>query len=567
MLITSLCAGMALMVQEPEPVLSAEQVAGAAAVAGLAYTAEEIEQMLGEVGGRLRDFEALRRIEQPNDWIPATTFRALQPGVELRLHELETETWEPVMQQADGGAVPDGADLAFLSIEELGALLRGGQLTCVELTEFTLERLQVLDSQLHCVVSLCAERALKQARALDAELAEGKDRGPLHGIPWGAKDLLAVEGTSTTWGAAPYRDQVLEGTATVVERLDAAGAVLVAKLTLGALAMGDVWFGGTTRNPWNLEQGSSGSSAGPAAAVAAGGVAFAIGSETLGSIVSPSVRCGASSLRPSFGRVPRTGAMTLSWTMDKLGPMCRSARDAALVQQVIDGPNGLDPTVSAQGLPLTGALSWAGVRAGVPAGVAREGELAVVLAELEGLGAEIVELELPDYPLRAMILTLMAEASTAFDELTRSNLDDELVRQDRNAWPNSLRAAQLLPAVEYLRAQRLRARLCVDLERALGEVDVVVHPPYAAGLLYATNLTGQPTFTAPVFRGREAGDNGGQPGAICFTGRLFDDAYLMGLVQAWQGGSGHHLRRPVGVGAGVGNGVETGAGVEGGEGR
>ena len=351
MLITSLCASMAFAIQEPKPGLTADQVAGAAAVAGLAFTEEEIEQMLGEVGGRLRDFEALRGIDQPNDWIPATTFQALQPGVELRLHALEAETWQP-----PAGPVPDGTDLGFRSIEELGALLRGGELTCVELTELTLERLEALDAQLHCVVSLCGARALEQARALDAELAAGKDRGPLHGIPWGAKDLLAVEGTSTTWGAAPYREQVLEGTATVVERLDEAGAVLVAKLTLGALAMGDVWFGGTTRNPWNLDQGSSGSSAGPASAVTAGGVAFAIGSETLGSIVSPSVRCGASSLRPSFGRVPRTGAMALSWTMDKLGPMCRSARDAALVQQVIDGPDGLDPTVSAQGLPLTGPL-------------------------------------------------------------------------------------------------------------------------------------------------------------------------------------------------------------------
>lgn len=552
MWIASLCALAGL--QEP---VSAEQVAGAAAVAGLEYTSEELDLLLADVRGRLRDFEALRGISQPNDWIPATTFRALQPGVALSLHALEAETWSP----PKAGPRPlEGRELGFLSIEELGGLLRGGSLTCVELCELTLQRLEQLDGELHCVVSLCADRALEQARRLDAELAEGRDRGPLHGIPWGAKDLLAVEGTRTTWGAAPYAEQVLEGTASVVQRLDEAGAVLVAKLSLGALAMGDVWFGGTTRNPWNPEQGSSGSSAGPASAVVAGGVAFAIGSETLGSIVSPSVRCGASSLRPSFGRVPRTGAMTLSWTMDKLGPMCRSARDAALVQQAIDGPDGQDPTVVEQPLPLTGPLPWKGVRVGVPEGLRRTGELESVLADLEGLGAEVVPLELPDYPLRAMILTLMAEAATAFDELTRANLDDQLTRQQPDAWPNSLRAAQLLPAVQYLRAQRLRTQLCADFEAAVGSVDVVVHPPYAAGILYATNLTGQPTFTAPVFAGEEAS----QPGAICFTGRLYDDAYLLGLVQSWQESSGHHRRRPGEVGAAQeGTVLESAAGEEG----
>lgn len=530
MWIASLCVA-ALASQDTA--LSADQVAGAAAVAGLDLTSDEVEQMLADVQGRLGDFEALRGISQPNEWIPATTFRALQPGVELSLHPLEAERWAP----ASG---PPPGDLAFASIEELGAQLRSGELSCVELTERTLRRLEELDARLHCVVSLCTERALEQARLLDAEFAAGQDRGPLHGIPWGAKDLLAVAGTRTTWGAAPYRDQVLEGTATVVERLDRAGAVLVAKLSLGALAMGDVWFGGTTRNPWNTEQGSSGSSAGPASAVVGGGVAFAIGSETLGSIVSPSVRCGASSLRPSFGRVPRTGAMTLSWTMDKLGPMCRSARDAALVQQVIDGPDGLDPTVTRQPLALTGPLPWKGVRVGVPSAARRSQELERVLADVEALGAEVVALELPDYPLRAMILTLMAEASTAFDGLIRSNLDDQLTRQTPDAWPNSLRAAQLLPAVQYLRAQRLRTQLCADFEAAVATVDVVVHPPYAAGILYATNLTGQPTFTAPVF----AEEEDAQPGAICFTGRLYDDAYLLGLVQSWQAASGDHLRRP-----------------------
>lgn len=529
-------AGAIQDVDAAAPELQPEHLEAAARVAGLEFSEEEIKLMLSEVRERLAAYDGLRERDQPNAWIPAESFSPLQPGIAPVLHEFPSEggvaTSEVVRPESE-------AELCLLSIPELGTLLRNGELNCVELAEIYLDRLEQLDEVLHCVISLTRERALAQAAERDAELARGVDRGPLHGIPWGAKDLLAVAGTRTTWGAAPFSEQVLDETASVVKRLDEAGAVLIAKLSLGALAMGDVWFDGRTRNPWNTSQGSSGSSAGPASAVVSGGVGFAIGSETLGSIVSPSVRCGVSSLRPTFGRVPRTGAMTLSWTMDKLGPMCRNAAGAALVLQAISGPDGADPTALDQPLPDCSGLSLEGLRCGVPAGLRRTGALGQVLAQLEAMGVELVEISLPDYPVGAMLITLTAEAATAFDELTRSGQDDELTRQVRSAWPTTFRAARLIPAVEYLRAQRLRSQLCVDLSKVLESVDFLVHSPFGAGLLSMTNLTGQPTFVAPVFTSEL-----GAPDAICFTGRLFDDAFILAIAQRWQEAAGHPLRHP-----------------------
>lgn len=529
-------AGAIQDVDGAAPELQPEQLEAAARVAGLEFSEQELKLMLADVRGRLAAYEALRERDQPNGWLPAVSFSALLPGIAPKLHAFPGEgPVSPLEVQR-----PESEEeLCLLSIPELGVLLRNGELNCVELTEIYLDRLERLDEVLHCVISYTRERALAQAAERDAELARGVDRGPLHGIPWGAKDLLAVAGTRTTWGAAPFREQVLDETATVVERLDKAGAVLIAKLSLGALAMGDVWFDGRTRNPWNTSQGSSGSSAGPASAVVAGGVGFAIGSETLGSIVSPSVRCGVSSLRPTFGRVPRTGAMTLSWTMDKLGPMCRNASGAGLVLRAIAGPDGQDPTALDQPLPDCSGLVLEGLRCGVPAGLAREGALGSVLEQLQAMGVELVEVSLPDYPVGAMLITLSAEAATAFDELTRSGQDDQLTRQMRGAWPNTFRAARLIPAVEYLRAQRLRSQLCKEMTLVLGSVDFLVHSPFGAGLLSMTNLTGQPTFVAPVFTSES-----GSPDAICFTGRLFDDAFILALVQRWQEAAGHPLRHP-----------------------
>jgi len=532
----------ALAVQEGDerPRLDVDQLRAATRLVGLDFSDAELELMLGTVRRKVGGFRALREGGIDNSVVPALTFSPLLPGIELRVPE-PPEPYPPrasvdVAHLAD--LAPD--QLAFEGIEALGTRIARREITCVELTEMYLERLERLDRELKCVVSFTRERALAQARQLDAELAEGKRRGPLHGIPWGAKDLFAVKGTRTTWGAKPYEEQEIDLDATVVRRLDEAGAVLVAKLSLGALAMGDVWFGGTTKNPWDPRQGSSGSSAGSASAVAAGGVAFALGTETLGSIVSPAARCGVSALRPTFGRVSRHGAMALSWSMDKVGPICRSADDVEIVLRAIAGPDGLDPSVHDVPLHPAHAYAVAGLRVGIPRGAfERAEELAHVLEELEGLGVSLVEVDLPDFPTEAMMIVLDAEAATAFDELTRSDRDDLLVRQDGGAWPNSFRSARLIPAVEYLRAQRLRTELMLAMDRALAEVDALVHPNFAAGVLRITNLTGHPTAIVPCGR-----SDGGTPPTISFTGQLFDEGRLLALVQAYQAATDHERQRP-----------------------
>jgi Asp-tRNA(Asn)/Glu-tRNA(Gln) amidotransferase A subunit family amidase len=392
-----------------------------------------------------------------------------------------------------------------------------------------------------CAVPLPRARAPAQAAELDHELAAGKERGSLHGIPWVAKDLLAVKGHPTTWGTEPYREQRLERDAAVVERLDAAGAVLIAKVSLGELAWGDVWFGGKTRNPWKLDQGSSGSSAGSASAVAAGCAPFAIGSETYGSIVSPSTACGNSSLRPTFGRVSRYGAMTLCWSLDKLGPITRSAWDAALVMEAIEGFDPRDPsTVDVPFSPpvLADVKGW---KVGVPRG-AFDGDGArckTVLDELRSLGVELVELDLPRYPVDEMMIVLTAEAGAAFDDFSRGDGDDRMARQERHAWPNTFRHAQLIPAVDYIRANRLRTLLVRDMEAALADVHALVHPSFALSLLAATNLSGHPTFVAPCgFR------EDGTPYSISYTGKLFGDADVLALAAAWQAATDHEDRHP-----------------------
>lgn len=522
--------------------LTASEVQAAARVLGLEFTESELEPMVRVLE---RERASLQQLRVPTDNAvpPALVFHPLVPPLRSRAAR-PAEDAAPRPGPDLGARAPQA--LAFAEIEQLGALLRSGELTCVELTRWALQELERVDAALHCSIRLLPERALAQAARLDAELAEGKDRGPLHGIPWGAKDLLSVAGAPTTWGAAPFREQVLELDATAVQRLDAAGAVLVAKLTLGALAMGDRWYGERTRNPWDPSRGSSGSSAGSAAAVAAGVLPFALGSETLGSIVSPCTRCSVTGLRPTFGRVSRHGAMALSWSMDKLGPIARSARDAALVLEAIAGPDGLDPSVTHEPLIDARLLPDGPARIGVPEGAFREGSpWEAVLGELRALGHELVPVTIPEHPVDGILITLMAEAAGAFDELTRSGLDDTLVEQGRNAWPNLFRAARFLPAVEYVNAQRQRTLLCRAMDGVFAEVDLLVHPPYAGGLLAITNLTGHPTVVAPIAPA-EAGE---QPPTICFTGRLYDEGLLLAVVEAWQLATAHHrLRPPAGEG-------------------
>jgi Asp-tRNA(Asn)/Glu-tRNA(Gln) amidotransferase A subunit family amidase len=415
-----------------------------------------------------------------------------------------------------------------------------------------LVRLERLDPKLESVITLTKELALEQAARADREIAAGRYRGPLHGIPWGAKDLLSTEGYPTTWGAKSHEDQLIDENATVVERLEEAGAVLVAKLSLGALAWGDVWFGGRTRNPWNLEQGSSGSSAGPAAATAAGLVGFSIGSETWGSIVSPSTRCGVTGLRPTFGRVSRHGAMALSWTMDKLGPICRSVEDCALVLEAIHGPDGRDATAVDLPFAWDAGIDATRLRLGYvkslfeapldeedeSAAEVREHDLAT-LEKLREIGFDLVPIELPDLPVESLAFILSAEAAAAFDDLTRSGRDDLLVRQVRYAWPNVFRQARMIPAVEYIQANRVRTILIQRLAAILEAIDVYVVPSYGGDHLLMTNLTGHPAVVLP-----NGFKEDGTPTSITFMGRMFGEAELLAVAKAYQDATPFHTKYP-----------------------
>ncbi len=532
LLAIALSASTDAVAQAPEP----EQIRAAGELVALDFSDDEMAAMASQLLEHKQAYTRFRGVPLDNDVMPALIFEPLMPGVELRAVELPARPL--VLPSVTRPA--DLADLAFADIPTLAALIAAREVSCLEITELFLARLRRADESLECVIEFTDARARRQAQQLDEELSRGHWRGVLHGIPWGAKDLLSVKGTRTTWGAEPYREQRIEHDATVVERLDAAGAVLIAKLSLGALAYGDVWFGGTTRNPWNLAEGSSGSSAGPAAAVAAGAVPFAIGSETYGSIVSPSQRCGVSSLRPTFGRVSRDGAMALVWSMDKLGPMCRTLDDTALVLDAIAGADGRDPTARDVPFTVPRGIAVAGLRVGVPRGAFDGQPQARVLDELRALGVELIDIDVPDPQSRSLNLMLHAEAAAAFDEITRDGRDDELTRQDPNAWPNLFRAARLIPAVEYIRAARLRTQVMRATSAALAGVDVVVHPPYRPdAFLMLTNHTGHPTVVAPCgFR------EDGTPYSICFTGQLFDEGRLIAVAGAWQRSTNYHERHP-----------------------
>jgi Asp-tRNA(Asn)/Glu-tRNA(Gln) amidotransferase A subunit family amidase len=448
--------------------------------------------------------------------------------------------------QSDEGPVQrprDLEELAFASVGRLAALIRTRKVTSVELTEMYIGRLKKYGPVLHCVITLTQDRAMEQARRADAELASGLYRGPLHGIPYGAKDLLATKGIRTTWGAVPFQEQVFDEDATVVRRLADAGAVLVAKLSVGALAWGDVWFGGKTRNPWNLEQGSSGSSAGSAAATAAGLVAFSIGTKTWGSIVSPSARCGATGLRPTFGRVSRYGAMALAWSMDKIGPICRTVEDCALVFDAIRGPDGKDQSVVRASFAYDPGIALDGIRIGylkddLDSSSNREHDYAT-LQVLEGLGATLVPLELPPLPIGSLSIILSAEAGAAFDELTRSGKDDLLVRQIKNAWPNVFRRSRFIPAVEYVQANRIRTLLIQEMVSIVESVDVYLAPSLDGDNLLLTNLTGHPGLVLP-----NGFNEAGSPASITFTGQLYGEARLLAIAKAYQDATDFHLQHP-----------------------
>ncbi len=498
---------------------------------GLPFTAAEILQMRKEIADQKASFESLRKTTIPNQWSPSLTFSPLPPGYVKPVFRDRPE-WPEVEKIKK----PENeVDIAFLTVQELAKLISSKQITSTELTKLYIKRLKKYNDTLLCVVTLTEELALKQAAQADREIAAGNYRGLLHGIPYGVKDLMSVPGYPTTWGAMPYKDQTLNETAHVVMKLTEAGAVLVAKLTSGALAMGDVWFGGTTRNPWNLKRGSSGSSAGPASATAAGLVAFAIGTETLGSIVSPSTRCGVTGLRTTFGRVGRSGTMALSWSMDKIGPICRNSLDCAIVLNAIQGLDKQDPATSDTGFSFKPFKSLKGLKIGYLKSLFDQnspGRLSdsVALQVFRELGADLIPVELPgQFPINAMRIILTAEAAAAFDDLTLSNRDSLLNGQNDYDWPNTFRSARLIPAVEYIQAIRIREQLIIETNKIVQNYDLIITPSFAGDQLTLTNLTGHPCLVIP-----SGFDKNGNPLSISLISNLYREDILCAAGYLYQ---------------------------------
>ena len=601
------CAGMGLGATlfpgvlwaqaQGKPKITKEMIDSAASMADVSIADEYKEMMLDNLNQQAKGYEDIYALHIPNSVDPCLIFDPVLPGMKFETQRKAMRISKaPALASSD---VPKNLDkLAFASVRELAELVRTKKVSSSAITEMYLERLKRYDSVLKCTVTLTEERARAQAKEADRDIAAGKYRGPLHGLPWGAKDLLAAKGYRTTWGAGGYENQTIEEDATVVQRLDKAGAVLVAKLTLGALAQGDVWFGGITRNPWNTNQGSSGSSAGPASATAAGCVAFSIGSETLGSISSPSTRCGCTGLRPTFGFVPRTGAMALSWTMDKLGPICRSVEDCALVLNAIYGPDGHDRTVHNAAFNWDADLDWKKLRVGYlksdfepvppadqpeakeePAATPEEQKKRdeqkrrreagrvrreydkrfndAALMKLREMDVTLIPVEMPKFPYQAMVAMLVAESAAAFDDLTRSGRDKLLTAQRDFDWPNVFRTARFIPAVEYIQASRARKLAMEAVAKVFAGVDVIVTPTESQQLVI-TNLTGHPSVILPNgFRGDDAPkypiddpsefQNSGGPGtpsSLTFLGNLYGEAKMLAFARAYQEATGFHRQHP-----------------------
>lgn len=540
----------------PTPALrvTKEMMHQAEKLIGIELTDAQEAMALGGVNRNLDSYETVRKIDVPLDTEPAIAFHPAR----ARKHLYATKT-KFRFGKVDVPQFKTIADLAFATVPQLAELLRTRRISSTELTKMYLARLKQYGDKLLCVVTLTEDLALKQAAAADAEIKRGKYRGPLHGIPWGAKDLFATKGIKTTWGAEPYRDQVIDYDSTVVERLNEAGAVLVAKLSMGALAQGARWFAGVTRNPWQPDEaqtGSSGSSAGPAAATAAGLVGFSIGTETLGSIVSPSSRCGVTGLRPTYGRVSRYGAMGLSWTMDKIGPICRGVEDCAAALNAIYGPDGKDITVGDAPFNWNADTNISSLRIGYlktefdgpttpPANEQqrtqseqRRALYKTALEVLEKAGAKLTPIELPKLPAGALRFILTAEAAAAFDDITRDGRVNQLSGQSPGDWPNTFRTARFIPAVEYLRAQRARTLLIRELEQLMSQWDVFVSPAPGSASLLVTNLTGNPAVVLPCGFINEL------PVAIMFTGGVYDEVSPLRVALAFERATKWHEMHP-----------------------
>jgi Asp-tRNA(Asn)/Glu-tRNA(Gln) amidotransferase A subunit family amidase len=527
--------------QVPQKVTQ-EMLRSAEQLIGIDLTEAQEAMALGGVNRNLASYEALRKIDVPLDTEPAVAFHPALPGKKFNATRARLK-----MSKVELPKFSSLEDLAFSPVTQLAELVRTKQVSPVALTKMYLERLKRYGPKLLCVVTLTEELALNQAEEAELEIKRGKYRGPLHGIPCGIKDLFATKGFKTTWGAEPYRDQMIDYDATVVERLRGAGAVLVAKLSMGALAMGGRWFAGMTRNPWQPDEvntGSSGSSAGSGSATSAGLVGFSIGTETLGSIVSPSSRCGVTGLRPTYGRVSRYGAMGLSWTMDKIGPMCRAVEDCALVLDAIYGPDGRDITVGDVPFNWNPDRPLSQMRIGYLKGEFEEGNdeqkamYKAALDALRGAGAKLEPIELPKFSTQSLRIILNAEAATAFDDITRDGGVNQLSGQAQNDWPNSFRTSRFIPAVEYIRAQRARTLLMREMDKLMSNWDVFVSPAPGSASLLITNLTGHPAVVAPC------GFINNLPRAIMFTGGLYDEAAPLRVALAFERATKWHTMHP-----------------------
>jgi Asp-tRNA(Asn)/Glu-tRNA(Gln) amidotransferase A subunit family amidase len=538
----------------PAPRVTKQMMHQAEKLIGIELTDAQEAMALGGVNRNLDSYETIRKIDIPLDTEPAIAFHPARARKEFYAAKTKFR-----FGKVEAPEFKNVEDLAFATVPQLAELLRTRRISSTELTKMYLARLKRYGPKLLCVVTLTEDLALKQATAADAEIKRGKYRGPLHGIPWGAKDLFATKGIKTTWGAEPYRDQVIDYDSTVVERLNEAGAVLVAKLSMGALAQGPRWFAGVTRNPWQPEEaqlGSSGSSAGPASATAGGLVGFSIGTETLGSIVSPSSRCGVTGLRPTYGRVSRYGAMGLSWTMDKIGPMCRGVEDCAAALNAIYGPDGKDITVGDAPFNWNPDTNISTMRIGYlktefdgpttpptneqqrTAAEQRRTVYKTALEVLEKAGAKLTPIEMPKLPAGALRFILSAEAAAAFDDITRDGRVNQLSGQSPNDWPNTFRTSRFIPAVEYLRAQRARTLLMREMEKLMSQWDVFVAPAPGSASLLVTNLTGHPTAVLPC------GFVNDLPVAIMFTGGVYDEVSPLRVALAFERATKWHTMHP-----------------------
>ncbi len=541
----------------PTPLrITKDMMHNAEKVIGIELTDKQEDMALPGVNRSLDSFEVVRKMDVPLDTEPAVVFHPALPGFHVKRAAAKTKfkfgKHEPVQFKSVD-------ELAFATVPQLAELIRTKEVSSVELTRMYLGRLKRYGPRLLCVVTLTEDLAMKQAQDADNDLKRGKYRGPLHGIPWGAKDLFATKGIKTTWGAEPYRDQMIDYDSTVVERLREAGAVLVAKLSMGALAQGPKWFGGVTRNPWAPDEdqtGSSGSSAGPASATSAGLVGFSMGTETLGSIVSPSSTCGVTGLRPTYGRISRYGAMGLSWTMDKIGPICRGVEDCAAALDALYGPDKRDLTVGDAPFNWTPDVPLGNLRVGYlktefeGAGIQpqndqqrqqleqRNAMYKEALAALEKAGVKMTAIELPKFPAQNIRYILSAEAATAFDDITRDGRVNQLSGQAPFDWPNTFRTSRFIPAVEYLRAQRARVLLMREMDKLMSDWDVFVSPAPGSASLTITNLTGQPAVCVPC------GFINNLPRAIMFTGGLYDEAAALRVALAFEQATKWHTMHP-----------------------